>query len=485
MTGDEKIVIPNSVFSSTNSGTAYFVGIIFKPYREMKNNTGGLKLGTKVINAVVSPPPRYVLDEPVEMTFEKNIVDKSLGSKCSFWIENSSYSGEHGRWSTRECVRTFENQSHIKCACYHFTNFAVLFKITDDQDVSKEEAYHLAIITYAGLSLSIFGCLLTFIIFATLQNIKSERAVIHMNLVLALGIANVIFLVTIAAKPVQNSCLAAAMLVFYFYLCVFFWMLVEGVYIYLMVIKVFRGNVSRRRRMGYLVGWGCPLLIAIITWAVLKNDVISKYHCWLSVETGAIWAFVGPGLTIILINCVILLTVIKTTWATFSDKAEYGGLKSASKTFGAVIPILGITWVFGVMAFNESSVVFQYIFAITNSIQGALIFILYCLINKEVRNELLHRFSIWKTRRDVTSSTGVRRHILASTQSAKEVQDFSLDPPQELKKKESVARSSLLDDAFPYQDSETTDAKGGMRGDGIPEKNHTIVENSWDSIGYV
>jgi hypothetical protein len=42
-------------------------------------------------------------------------------------------SGEHGRWSTRECVRTFENQTHIKCACYHFTNFAVLFKITDGQ----------------------------------------------------------------------------------------------------------------------------------------------------------------------------------------------------------------------------------------------------------------------------------------------------------------------------------------------------------------
>ena len=35
------------------------------------------------------------------------------------------------------------------------------------------------------------------------RNIKSERAVIHMNLVLALGIADVIFLVTIAAKPVE------------------------------------------------------------------------------------------------------------------------------------------------------------------------------------------------------------------------------------------------------------------------------------------
>ena len=47
-----------------------------------------------------------------------------------------------------------------------------------------------------------------------------------------------------------------AMLAFFFYLAVFFWMLVEGVYIYFMVIKVFRGNVARRRRGSYIVGWG-------------------------------------------------------------------------------------------------------------------------------------------------------------------------------------------------------------------------------------
>ncbi len=40
----------------------------------MKNNTGDLKIGTKVINAIVSPSPSGDLDEPVEMTFEKNIV---------------------------------------------------------------------------------------------------------------------------------------------------------------------------------------------------------------------------------------------------------------------------------------------------------------------------------------------------------------------------------------------------------------------------
>ena len=50
-------------------------------------------------------------------------------------IQLSRRSGEYGRWSTRQCFKRFENQSHIKCACYHFTNFAVLFKISDDEQV--------------------------------------------------------------------------------------------------------------------------------------------------------------------------------------------------------------------------------------------------------------------------------------------------------------------------------------------------------------
>ena len=40
----------------------------------MRNNTGGLNMGTKVINAVVSPRPSHELEDPVEMTFEKYVV---------------------------------------------------------------------------------------------------------------------------------------------------------------------------------------------------------------------------------------------------------------------------------------------------------------------------------------------------------------------------------------------------------------------------
>ena len=40
----------------------------------MRNNTGNLAMGSKVINAIVTPLPSKSLEDPVEMTFEKTIV---------------------------------------------------------------------------------------------------------------------------------------------------------------------------------------------------------------------------------------------------------------------------------------------------------------------------------------------------------------------------------------------------------------------------
>ena len=77
-----------------------------------------------------------------------------------------------------------------------------------------------------------------------------------------------------------------------------------------------------------------------------------------------------------------------------------------------------------------------------------------------------------------------------STQSAKGTQELSQNPPQELKKKY-PERNSLLDDAMPTETtkgSENTDnahPKGERNGRDSPVKNNTIVENSWDSVGYV
>ena len=47
-------------------------------------------------------------------------------------------------------------------------------------------------------------------------------------------------------------------------------------------------------------------------------------------------------------------------------------------------PLLGTTWIFGLFAIGDASILFQYIFVILNSTQGIFIFVIYCVFNKEV-----------------------------------------------------------------------------------------------------
>ena len=54
----------------------------------MRSDSGDLNLGTKVINAVVSPSPNDKLEDPVEMTFEKNIVSIQSPNVASTWINH-------------------------------------------------------------------------------------------------------------------------------------------------------------------------------------------------------------------------------------------------------------------------------------------------------------------------------------------------------------------------------------------------------------
>ena len=49
--------------------------------------------------------------------------------------------------------------------------------------------------------------------------------------------------------------------------------------------------------------------------------------------------------------------------------------------------LLGLTWFFGLVAIDDVSEVFQWLFTIFNSLQGFFIFIYYTVLNADVRKE--------------------------------------------------------------------------------------------------
>ena len=66
------------------------------------------------------------------------------------------------------------------------------------------------------------------------------------------------------------------------------------------------------------------------------------------------------------------------------NKDRIDKLRTGVRASAVILPLLGITWVFGLLSFNSATLVFKYIFAIMNSLQGLMVFIFHCLLNKQV-----------------------------------------------------------------------------------------------------
>ena len=66
------------------------------------------------------------------------------------------------------------------------------------------------------------------------------------------------------------------------------------------------------------------------------------------------------------------------------NKTQVEKVRTGVKASGVILPLLGITWLFGLLSFNSDIIIFKYIFTIFNSLQGLMIFIFHCILNKKV-----------------------------------------------------------------------------------------------------
>ncbi|RMX43518.1 hypothetical protein pdam_00001922, partial [Pocillopora damicornis] len=303
-----KVVIPLEAFASNTSELGQAVWIMFDPLTAM-NNSAESAVSTRIMNVIAQPHRTQEFEKPVEMTF----------------------------WPAQP---------------------------------SEKHELSLSIITYVGCGLSVLGCLLTILTYAFLPSLRSQRILIHMNLVIAILLAQVLFLVAVFAVSPQTSrvaCYGIAVGLFFLLLCVFSWMLAEGLHIYFMVVRVF--DSGRTRKLFYLlIGWGFPFIVTVVVVSFFQRGLLSRDLCWLSIETGAIWSFVGPLIFVMLFNLVIVTMVMSVTSKMLNEERP-SNVRSLTKAFVTLLPILGLTWVFGLLAVNNNSIVFEYLFAIFNSSQ--------------------------------------------------------------------------------------------------------------------
>ncbi|XP_029769862.1 adhesion G protein-coupled receptor E3-like, partial [Terrapene carolina triunguis] len=344
-------------------------------------------LNSRVVSGAVGDGRPIHLSRPAHFTLRhrqaKKEEDEAL---CVYW----KVVAESGSWSPDGCTAVHTNSTHTTCSCDHLSSFAVLMAPT-----TVTESYPLTIITYVGLTLSLLCLLLAILTFLLCRSIRNVSTSLHLQLCLCLFLANLLFLTTVTRTGSQVACAVIAGLLHFLFLACFSWMFLEGLHLFLTVrnLKVVNYTSAGRfkKRFMYPFGYGFPALVVAISAAVNPDGYGTSKHCWLSLESGFRWSFLGPVCAIILINITffaLTLWILRNRLSSLN--ADVSTLRDHRLlTFKAITQlfILGCTWSLGLLQVGPAAMVMAYLFTIVNSLQGAFIFLVHCLLNRQVREE--------------------------------------------------------------------------------------------------
>ncbi|XP_069922625.1 adhesion G protein-coupled receptor D2 isoform X2 [Oryctolagus cuniculus] len=314
---------------------------------------------------------------------------------CAFW-NFSPGQDAGGSWATRGCSVTALYPDSTACFCNHSTSFAVLLQVWDAQRGPEEDSL-LRTVSFVGCGVSFCALTTSFLLFLAAGVPTSERTTVHKNLTFSLASAEGFLMASEWAQASQVACVAVTAAMHFLFLVAFSWMLVEGLLLWSKVVAVSMRPGSRMR-FYYALGWGAPVLIVAVTLAVSPHDYVAAGHCWLSVHTDAIWAFVGPVLFVLAANTCILVRVVLVTVSSARRRAHTLNpqpclqqrlqiqIWATVKPVLVLLPVLGLTWVVGTLV--HLSPAWAYAAVGLNSIQGPYIFLIYSAYNGEVRSAL-------------------------------------------------------------------------------------------------
>ncbi|XP_074790615.1 adhesion G protein-coupled receptor B2 isoform X6 [Natator depressus] len=420
---EDKLFIPKSVLSLSSSEmdeSSYFVigailyrtlGLILPPPRSP------LAVTSRVLTVTVRPLTKPT--EPLISVELSHMLNGTSHPQCVTWDYSKADAGS-GNWDTESCQTLETLPAHTKCLCSHLSTYAVLAQLPKDlaMDPSGTPSVPLMI----GCAVSCMALLTLLVIYATFWRfIKSERSIILLNFCVSILASNVLILVGQSHMLSKGVCTMTAAFLHFFFLSSFCWVLTEAWQSYLAVIGRIRTRLVRKRFL--CLGWGLPALVVAVSVGFTRTKGYgTASYCWLSLEGGLLYAFVGPAAVIVLVNMLIGIIVFNKLMSRdgISDKSKKqragwkqpacgrlllkctkcGVVSSTALTSATassamaslwsscvVLPLLALTWMSAVLAMTDRrSILFQVLFAVFNSVQGFVIITVHCFLRREVQD---------------------------------------------------------------------------------------------------
>ncbi|XP_026234268.1 adhesion G-protein coupled receptor G1-like isoform X2 [Anabas testudineus] len=294
-------------------------------------------------------------------------------------------------YSSDGCITQWEHgQTNIICSCTHLTYFGVLM-VTPS--LSSKDQEILSYITLIGCSLSLIGLIITVLLFITNRHMRADVSMkVHINLAVALILLNVHFLPSqqVAALPSTGLCLYMALALHYSLLATFSWMALEGVHLYILLVRVFNIYIRRYLLKLSVVGWGIPAVIVSLVVIIDRSTYghvpldLSKPNdtaiCYITNNTVKIVTTEAVFGLVFVFNLIMLGVMVRRV-VSLRQNTEFGQnnrdrAKRDIFTLLGVTTLLGITWG---LVFVSITTPGLYLFCILNSLQGFFIFLWFVM----------------------------------------------------------------------------------------------------------
>uniref|UniRef100_A0A672LAQ7 Adhesion G protein-coupled receptor B3 n=1 Tax=Sinocyclocheilus grahami TaxID=75366 RepID=A0A672LAQ7_SINGR len=374
---EDKVVIPKGIFvpqTADMDGSPVFIlgTVLYKTLGLMLNNTA---VNSKVIAVTVQPEPRVTEAQlEIELAHLAN-------------VSSSQISTPPPDWSSKGCRTVLTDASHTKCLCDRVSTFAILAQ--QPRELAMEYSGVPSVTLIVGCGLSCLALITLTVVYAVLwRYIRSERSIILINFCLSIICSNILILVGQTQTHNAGICTMTTAFLHFFFLASFCWVLTEAWQSYMAVTGNVRTRLIRKRFL--CLGWGLPALVVAISMGFTKaKGYGTPQYCWLSLEGGLLYAFVGPAAVVVLVNMVIGILV-------FNKLVSRDGIldKKLKHRAGAslwsscvVLPLLALTWMSAVLAMTDKrSILFQILFAVFDSLQGFVIVMVHCILRREVQD---------------------------------------------------------------------------------------------------
>uniref|UniRef100_A0A672UKE0 Cadherin EGF LAG seven-pass G-type receptor 2 n=1 Tax=Strigops habroptila TaxID=2489341 RepID=A0A672UKE0_STRHB len=316
------------------------------------------------------------LEQPITLQFQLLETQERSKPICVFW-NHSLLAGAAGGWSARGCEVVFRNRSHVSCQCHHLTSFAVLMDISRREN---GEILPLSALTYGSLAVGLAGLLLAVLALGGPRAPRSNRHSIRRHAAAALLLAQLVFLLGINQADSPLACTVVAILLQFLYLSAVGWALLEGLHLYRRRSEprhVDRGPM----RFYHVLGWGLPAFITGLAVGLDPQGYGNPDFCWLSIHDSLVWSLAGP------IACAVAVSVggVRGRARCVTGSAAPS---SALRTAVVLLALPSLAWLLALLSVNSDALLFHYLFAINNCLQGPLVFLFCVVLSKEVRRSL-------------------------------------------------------------------------------------------------